>query len=163
MPIISPILSESLDQKRFGQLDYCVMRHAFECHNDLGRLCDEIIYQNDLAARLQAAGIPVEKEAKLVVTHRDFEKIYWLDLVVAQAGIYELKTHSVLVPDHEAQLLTTCSSAAATTANLSISVQRNWNQDLSIPLSTTNLVVIFRSKLIFGTKELLEKRSSAKH
>jgi GxxExxY protein len=105
MPITAPLALCSLDQKAFGQLDYCVMRHAFECQNELGRLCDEVIYENDLAVRLQADGIPVEKEVKVSVTHRDFTKTYRLDLVVASVGIYELKTHQMLVGEHEAQLL----------------------------------------------------------
>jgi GxxExxY protein len=105
MPIYSPVLSRRMDQKEFGQLDYCVMRHAFECQNQLGRLCDEVIYQNDLARRLQAAGILVEKEVKVVAEYRDFAKTYWLDMVVANAGIYELKTHLMLVGEHDSQLL----------------------------------------------------------
>jgi GxxExxY protein len=105
MPIAGPTLLRSLDQKDFGELDYCVMRHAFACHNQLGRLCDEVIYQNDLATRLQAAGIPVTKEVKVELTYHDFTKTYWLDLVVANAWIYELKTHRMLVGEHDAQLL----------------------------------------------------------
>jgi GxxExxY protein len=104
MPINCPTLSR-FSQKEFAELDYCVMRHAFDCHNQLGRLCDESIYQNDFAARLDSAGIPVWREARLAVTHRDFVKSYRLDLIVANAWIYELKTDSMLMEEHEAQLL----------------------------------------------------------
>jgi GxxExxY protein len=104
MPITTPTL-RPIDQKEFAQLDYAVMRHAFECQSDLGRLCDEVIYQNDLAARLEAAALPVRKESPLTVTFRDFTKAYWLDLIVADAGIYELKTVRGFVGKHEAQLL----------------------------------------------------------
>jgi GxxExxY protein len=103
-----PITSVSLDpieQEDFARLDYQVMRHAFECQNELGRLCDEVIYQNDLAGRLEGAGLPTLREVPVTVTHRDFAKIYLLDLVVAQAGIYELKTVAALAGAHEAQLL----------------------------------------------------------
>jgi len=81
------------------------MRHAFECQNQLGRLCDELIYQNDLAARLRAAGLPVRTEVAITVTCRDFAKTYSLDLVVADAGVYELKAVLGLIGEHEAQLL----------------------------------------------------------
>jgi GxxExxY protein len=81
------------------------MRHAFECQNPLGRLCDEQIYPNDLAARLKAADWPVRTEVPVTVTHGDFTKTYYLDLVVANAGIYELKTSLSLVGEHEAQWL----------------------------------------------------------
>ncbi len=94
-----------MDQEDFARLDYQVMRHAFESQNQLGRLCNEVIYQNDLAARLEEAGLPALKEVPVTVTHRDFTKVYSLDLVVANAGIYELKTATALAGAHEAQLL----------------------------------------------------------
>ncbi len=57
MPITSPISLCSISQKEFAAIDYQVMRSVFDCQNELGRLCDEVIYQNDLAARLEAAGL----------------------------------------------------------------------------------------------------------
>jgi len=105
MPITSAITFNSMAQEEFARLDYQVMRHAFESQNELGRLCDEVIYQNDLASRLEAAGLPTLKEVPVTVTHRDFTKVYSLDLVVAQAGLYELKTATALVGAHDAQLL----------------------------------------------------------
>jgi GxxExxY protein len=105
MPISIPVSLNPIDQEGFAQLDYQVMRHAFESQNDLGRLCDEAIYQNDLAARLEAAGLTAFTEVPVTVAHRDFTKVYSLDLVVANAGIYELKTSAALVGAHETQLL----------------------------------------------------------
>lgn len=105
MPIKTPISLVPIIQQEFARLDYRVMRQAFECQNQLGRLCDEVIYQNDLVARLQQAGLPVEKEVPMIVSHRDFAKIYRLDLVVANSAIYELKTATGLIGEHEAQLL----------------------------------------------------------
>src|SRR6266850_420795 len=64
-----------------------------------------ITNQNDLAARLRAAGLPVRTEVPITVTCRDFAKTYFLDLVVADTAIYELKTALGLIGEHEAQLL----------------------------------------------------------
>ncbi len=105
MPISNPLSSSPISQQDFAQFDYEVMRHAFECQNQLGRLCDEVIYQNDLAARLQAARLTARTEVPVTVTHRDFAKTYSLDLVVAERCVYELKTARELVGEHEAQLL----------------------------------------------------------
>jgi GxxExxY protein len=106
MPIHSPICVLPITQEEFARIDYQVMHYAFDSQNELGRLCDEAIYQNDLAARLQAAGLgPVRKEVPLTVTHLDFAKTYRLDLVVGDAAIYELKTEARLAADHDAQLL----------------------------------------------------------
>ena len=69
------------------------MRNAFQSQNHLGRLCDEVIYNNDLAARLRARGLRVETEVPVTVSHRAFSKRYRLDLVVDNAAIYELKNH----------------------------------------------------------------------
>lgn len=87
-------------------MDYQVMRLAFESQADLGRLCDEVIYQHDLAARAAAAGFAVVRtEVPVTVRHEDFEKIYYLDLLIGDAFIYELKVQRTLVPECETQLL----------------------------------------------------------
>ena len=57
MPIASPVCVRSINQEEFARIDYRVMRCAFDSQNVMGRLCDEVIYQNDLAARLEAAGL----------------------------------------------------------------------------------------------------------
>ena len=89
MPITCHISLRSINQDEFAQMDYRVMRCAFDSQNELGRLCDDAVYQNDLADRLQAAGLgPVRKEVPVTAMHRDFAKTYWLDLVVGDAGIY---------------------------------------------------------------------------
>jgi len=106
MPIDCPIVIRRLEQEEFAQLDFKVMRCGFETQNELGRLCDEVIYQNDFAARLHAAGLgPVRKEVPVTVTHGDFAKTYSLDLVVGDAAVYKLKAESRLALDHDAQLL----------------------------------------------------------
>jgi hypothetical protein len=74
MPITSVISLNPMEQEDSARLDYQVMRHAFESQNELGRLCDEAIYQNDLAARLEAAGLPTLREVPMTVTHRDFNR-----------------------------------------------------------------------------------------
>jgi GxxExxY protein len=106
MPIASPVTIRPISKQEFAKLDYEVMPHAFASQNELGRLCDEVIYQNDLAARLEAAGLgPVRVEVPVVVHHLDFAKTFSLDLVVADVAIYELKTAANLVSEHDAQLL----------------------------------------------------------
>lgn len=106
MPISCPIQFKPLSREEYRQLDYQVMQHVFACHNELGRLCDEVIYQNDLKARLTAAGLgPVRTEVPLSVTHDTFRKPYFLDLVVGDAALYELKTVAALLGEHTTQIL----------------------------------------------------------
>jgi GxxExxY protein len=106
MPVFSPVSPRTISKEDFARLDYEVMRLAFESQNDFGRLCDETIYENDLAARIEAAGLgSVQKQLPLTITHKSFKKTYYLDLVVADAAVYELKTATTLVNDHDTQLL----------------------------------------------------------
>lgn len=105
MPIHCPIPIKPLAPEEFEAVDYRIMGHAYASQNELGRLCDECAYQADLRARLLADGFQsVHTEVPVAVTHRDFTKKYYLDVVVNDA-LYELKVNSMLVGAHEAQLL----------------------------------------------------------
>jgi GxxExxY protein len=104
MPIHCPIQIKRLDAAAFEALDYRIMGHAYASQNELGRLCDECAYQADLQARLLADGFrAVSTEVPITVSHRDFVKRYYLDLV-ADDALYELKADANLAREHEAQL-----------------------------------------------------------
>jgi GxxExxY protein len=105
MPVHCPVQIRSLDAAAFEALDYRVMAHAYASHNELGRLCDECAYQADLKARLLANGFrSVLIEVPVTVTHRDFSRKYYLDLV-ADDALYELKAEAAFTGEHDAQLL----------------------------------------------------------
>ena len=105
MPIHCPVQIKSLAAAAFESLDYKIMGHTYASQNELGRLCDEFAYQADLKARLLADGFrSVQTEVPVTVTHRDFAKKYYLDLV-ADDALYELKADSALTSEHDAQLL----------------------------------------------------------
>jgi GxxExxY protein len=106
MPIELPLILPRLSTDEFKQLDHQVMAHAFVAHRDLGRLCDETVYQADLAERLTAAGLgPVQREFPITASFRGFAHTYFADLLVAGRALYELKAETSLAPAHEAQLL----------------------------------------------------------
>ena len=106
MPIECPIRFQEITQKEFHEIDYAIMASAFASHNELGRFCDESIYQTDVAARLAGTGLSaIRSQVPVVVSWKDFRKTYYLDLVVKEALVYELKTANALVGEHEAQLL----------------------------------------------------------
>ncbi len=106
MPIELPFPLPRLSTEEFKELDHRVMAHAFASHRDLGRLCDETIYQADLAERLTAAGLgPVRREFPITASFRGFTHTYFADLVVADRALYELKTETTLASAHDAQLL----------------------------------------------------------
>jgi GxxExxY protein len=106
MPIELPFPLPRLSTEEFKHLDHQVMAHAFAAHRDLGRLCDESVYQADLAERLAAAGFgPVQREFPITASFRGFAHTYFADLLIGHRALYELKTETALVPAHEAQLL----------------------------------------------------------
>ena len=105
MPITCPITIRNLTQEEFDERDRIVMRCAYASQNALGRLCDERVYENDLALRLRAEGMKgVHTQVPVTVTHGSFEKVYRLDLIV-EDSLYELKTVTGFVSSHDAQVL----------------------------------------------------------
>ena len=105
MPFDCPLPVRSLSREEFEERDRVVMQCAYASQNTLSRLCDERVYENDVAARLRAAGLnDIHTQVPLTVSHRDFAKTYRLDLV-ANGALYELKTVGELTGEHEAQLL----------------------------------------------------------
>lgn len=105
-PFLCPIQLTRLTRAEFDALSRQFMAQAFASQNELGRLCDEVVYQNDLAMRVEAAGLgPVATEVPLAVRFGGFTKDYSVDLVVQNSFLVELKTVTSLVAEHEAQLL----------------------------------------------------------
>jgi GxxExxY protein len=105
MPIHCPIVFPRLSKTEFGKLDYAVMPHAFAAQKDLGCLCDEAVYQAHFAHLLRAAGFQVDCEVPVTLTFRSFLKTLYLDMVINQVAIYELKAVAQLTAAHTAQLL----------------------------------------------------------
>ena len=106
MPITCPVIVRHLSPAEFDELDFRVMGHAFASQNELGRLCEEGVYQRDLQARLLADGFrDVQIEVPVTLSHDDFTKTLSIDLV-ADNLVYELKTVLTLTGDHDAQLFT---------------------------------------------------------
>jgi GxxExxY protein len=81
------------------------MKHAFDIQNEFGRLCDELIYKNELAFRCQTDGLTIAKEAVVCVEHKDFRKLYFLDMLAEYGGIYELKATEALNKNNDRQLI----------------------------------------------------------
>jgi len=105
VPISCSLEVRCLTEEEFEEVDYRVMGHAFASQNELGRLCEEGIYQRDLQARLLADGFRnVQIEVPVTVSHGDFSKTYLIDLV-ADDAVYELKATEALTSEHQAQLL----------------------------------------------------------
>ena len=100
MPITPSLLLRPVSDDQFAIIDEAVMRCAYAVQNKFGRLFDEQVYENDLAARLRAEGFEVYTQVPIEVTHHGFKKTYFLDLVVNHM-LYELKVVATLTGDHD--------------------------------------------------------------
>lgn len=105
MPINTPNFLSVHEQDEFHRIDCSVMRVAFNVHNTFGRLLDERFYQNELARRCRDSGFTVHREVHVSINIRDFTKPYYLDLLIDNGIIYEIKRVSKLTATHERQLL----------------------------------------------------------
>jgi len=106
MPIRHNIAVRHLTDDEFHRLDYQLMGLAFAAHKELGRLCDEDVYREFLSHRCLEAGFEsAATEVPVVLSHEDFSKRLFIDLLLNDGVIYELKAVSRLVSEHQVQLL----------------------------------------------------------
>ena len=85
-----------------------VITAAIEVHRYLGAGLLESVYQKCLVHELQRSGVKVETRVRVPVRYKDLslECAYWIDLLVENQVIVELKAVEQLGWIHEAQLLT---------------------------------------------------------
>jgi GxxExxY protein len=105
MPIACDIPIRPVRDASFAETDRLLMKCAYAAQNHFGRLCEERVYENDVAARLRAEGLnEVFAQVPLTVSLGTFRKIYRLDLVVNQS-VFEFKVVDGFLPAHEAQVI----------------------------------------------------------
>jgi GxxExxY protein len=105
MPIECKFRVERIDKALFHAIDYKIMGHAFDVHNELGFLCDEAVYQSAIYSRCVADGLNGVTEGEIVVSLDSFKKSYYVDAVFCENALYEFKAVRGIDADHEAQLL----------------------------------------------------------
>jgi len=106
MPIEIQNEIQVFDQEEFHSLSRRVLRVAFDMHHDFGRLLDEELCKRELAVRCMEAGIiPVLREVRVRLTHADFRKDYFMDLLLAMGLMVEAKSAECLAPAHHGQAL----------------------------------------------------------
>lgn len=105
MPILFNQPIKQLSEQEFHNLDFQMMRFAFNTHNRLGRFYDEKIYQNELISLCAEAGLEIATQVMIKLTHHSFCKHLFIDLLIENGGIYELKASNAIVASHRVQVL----------------------------------------------------------
>jgi GxxExxY protein len=103
MPIDSAIPIACISQQEYHEIDERMVGHAMAIHNQLGRLLDEVVYKKELAERCAKDGMPAHREVRIRVTHRDFVKDYFIDMLLCGSTIVEAKTVKETFAAHKGQ------------------------------------------------------------
>ena len=101
MPILRSSQTIRPTQSEFGQLAYEVMNCVYEIHNEFGRFFDETVYKRELADRMPG----IELELPVTVSHGTFSRLYKLDVLAHQRGIFEFKAAEAIAPRHRGQTI----------------------------------------------------------
>src|SRR5579863_9547668 len=103
MPVTVHATTRRLSQEEFSEIVYHVMGHVFKVHQEFGRYFYENIYHREIARRCGTLNASVE--VPIEVTHGDFSKTYFADLLVGDGALFELKAVDALNDRHRSQLL----------------------------------------------------------
>jgi GxxExxY protein len=97
-----------MQEADYNQITSAILKAAVEVHRNLGPGLIESVYEGCLFFELCASGLIVERQKKLPVIYKgiDLEKDFFIDLLVENSVVVELKSVETLQPVHEAQLLT---------------------------------------------------------
>ncbi len=96
------------DEYRLNSISGAIINCSIRVHKELGPGLLESVYEVCLMKELLAEGLSVKRQVALPVKYRG-EKIdldFKIDLLVEDEVIVELKAVDVILPVHEAQLLT---------------------------------------------------------
>jgi GxxExxY protein len=98
---------QRLTEEEFNELTKKVIGAAIEVHRELGPGLLESVYEYCLAKELRLRGIGFEEQVQLPVHYKGeiLEKEFFVDMIVEDELILELKAIEQIAPVHEAQLL----------------------------------------------------------
>ena len=99
---------EVMSREWLNQLSNKIIGAAIEVHQELGPGLLESVYEYCLEAELRARKIHVDRQVQLPVVYKGetLKKDFFIDLLIEQEIIVELKCVDVVLPVHEVQLVT---------------------------------------------------------
>ena len=117
----------SFTEKDYNNLTDRIIAASIEVHKELGPGLMESVYETCLIDELNNQGIRFKNQVLLPVTYKGktLEKDFIIDLLVEDRIILELKSVEVILPIHEAQLVTYLKHA-----NLKLGLLINFNVTL---------------------------------
>lgn len=97
-----------MKKQEYDVLTDKIISAAIEVHRELGPGLLESVYEYCLLEECQDRGLKVKQQLKLPVVYKgkELNKNFFIDLLIENEIIVELKCAEVLLPVHEVQLLT---------------------------------------------------------
>lgn len=97
-----------MSEVEYNKLTDKTLASAIEVHRILGPGLLESVYEYCLVEELRRNGLNVQRQVKLPIIYkgRNLEKDFFIDLLVEDKVVIELKAVEEVLPVHEVQLLT---------------------------------------------------------
>lgn len=99
---------QSFTEKEYNILSQKIIQCCMEVHKELGPGLMESVYEVCVESLMNKAGLYVQRQVLLPVTFKGekLEKEFIIDMIVNDLIILEFKSVEVILPVHEAQLVT---------------------------------------------------------
>ena len=97
-----------MDELTYNKLSNKIISACIEVHRELGPGLLESVYEECLTHELRSMGLYVERQVEIPVMYKGKEtnKTFFMDLVVEDIIVLELKAVENLLPVHEVQTVT---------------------------------------------------------
>ncbi len=97
-----------METAQYNELSSQILRCAIEVHRNLGPGLLESTYEKCLVIELKKAGLKVDSQCEINISYKEnvIEKAYFIDLVVENVIVLELKSVETILSVHKSQLLT---------------------------------------------------------
>ncbi len=96
-----------MDKKQYNQFSQQILDAAITVHKEMGPGLLESVYELCLLRELQLRGMFIEHQVPIPLFYKgeDLNKDFRIDLLVAEEIIIELKAVDIILPVHEAQII----------------------------------------------------------
>ncbi len=97
-----------MNEKQYNNLTHTIIGAAIEVHRQMGPGLLESVYEECLLFELKEQRIKAKSQVKLPLRYKgkELDKHFFIDIVVEDKVIIELKVVEELLPVHEAQMVT---------------------------------------------------------
>jgi GxxExxY protein len=92
----------------YNNISYKIIRAAMEVHRELGPGLLESVYEYCLLEEFKNIGLIAKRQVKVPICYKgnNLDKNFFVDILIENKIVLELKSIEIILPIHEFQLLT---------------------------------------------------------